>query len=304
MRTERIFKKSFLFSVFVVAFFFAHNAFGSTISGTVYGKQRNPLPDIAVELLNDFGQLRAHTNTESTGRYEFSGLGDGRFTVRVIAFRYDYMDQSESVEINTITSVPGQIGNGFFTQDFYLQPKKGSLVDIEVGVLFAQEVPKEAQKVYDSAVKEIAKKKTDDGINKLREAIKLFPNYYQALSFLGKELFLKGEYAEAARTFLKASEVNPKSPTSLYYLGNSLAKLNYNQAAIIALNQALLIAPASIQILYILGKTESVEGKYNAAEKHLLNAKNFPRLACLKFTGNLPKYMECILKSTEKRQMS
>jgi Tfp pilus assembly protein PilF len=278
MKTEKISIKSLLISVFVGLLLFANSAFGSTISGTVYGKQRNPLPDIAVELLNDLGQLRAHTVTESTGRYEFSGLGDGRFTVRVIAFRYDYMDQSETVEINTITSVPGQIGNGFFIQDFYLQPKKGSLVDIELGVVFAQEVPKEAQKVYELALRELAKKKTDEGIVKLREAIKIFPNYYIALSSLGKELFSKGEYPEAAQVFLKATEINPKSATSLYYLGNSLAKLNYNQAAIVALNQALLIAPSSIQVLYILGKTESVQGKYNEAEKHLVNAKKLSKI--------------------------
>lgn len=278
MRKEKIFNTSFLISVLLMSFFVVQNAFGSTISGTVYGKQRNSLPDIAMELLNDLGQLRGHTTTDSNGRYEFNGLGDGRFTVRAIAFRYDYVDQSESVEINTITSTPGQIGNGFFIQDFYLQPKKGSLTDIEVGVVFVQEVPKEAQKVYAIAVKEIAKKKIDDGIIKLKEAIRIFPDYYNALSYLGKELFLKEEYAEAIPVFLKASEVNPKNPTSLYYLGNSLAKLNYNQAAIVALNQTLLIAPASLQVLYVLGKTEIKEGKYTAAEKHLLDAKKLSKI--------------------------
>lgn len=262
------------FFVFVLAIaFLSPNAFGSTIMGMVYDNQRNPLTDIDVELLDDYYRPLNRTKTSSAGRYEFSGLGDGRFTVRVLAFRHDFKDESALVEISTIISVPGQVGNGFFTQDFYLTPKKGSLLESELGVVFAQDVPKEAERVYQTALKTLSQKSTDSGIAQLREAVKIFPDYYLALHRLGRELYFKGEYGEAAQVSLKASEVNPKSGTSFYYLGNSLAKLNYNKAAIVALNQALALAPSSYQILFALAKTEIAEGMFVQAEKHLLEAK-------------------------------
>jgi hypothetical protein len=251
----------------------AQNAYGSTIMGIVFDNQRHPLADVDVELLDDYYRQINRSRTSASGRYEFGGLADGRYTVRVLAFRYDFNDESAGVEIITITSVPGQVGNTTMTQDFYLTPKKGSLLEKELAVVFAQEVPKEAQQAYEDGVKEIARKKPDEGLLKLREAVKLFPDYYLALHRLGKELFTKGEYGEAAQLFFKASEVNPKSATSFYYLGNSLAKLNYNKAALVALKQALVIAPTSVQVLYVMGKTEIAEGKLLDAETHLVEAK-------------------------------
>jgi tetratricopeptide (TPR) repeat protein len=268
----------FIFVIGIVLL--AHNVQASTIMGIVYDNQRNPLSDVDVELLDDFYRSVNRARTDGNGRYEFGGLKDGRYSVRVLAFRYDFIDETASVEIATITSgVAGQVGNAIIPQDFYLQPKKGSLLEAELAVVFAQAVPKEAEKIYGNALKNLSQKKTDEGIVQLRESIKLFPNYYLALHRLGRELFFKGEYGEAAQMSLKATEVNPKSGTSFYYLGNSLSKLNYNKAAIVALNQALVIAPSSVQVLYVLGKAENLEGKYTDAEKHFLEAKKLSKTA-------------------------
>lgn len=257
--------------------FLSQSTYASTIMGIVYDNQRNALPDVDVELLDDYYRSINRTRTSSNGRYEFGGLADGRYTVRVMAFRYDFMDESQLVEITTITSVPGQIGNTSITQDFYLTPRKGSLLDKELGVVFAQEVPKEAEKFYENAVKDLNRKKTDEGIAGLRQAVQLFPTYYLALNRLGTELFIKGEYGEAAQHFLKAAEINPKSPTSFYYLGNCLSKLNYYKSAIVALKQAQILAPSSTQVLFVLGKTEAGDGQYAEAEKHFLEAKKLSK---------------------------
>lgn len=280
MRPENFIKTIILhrFIVVIGFLFLAQNVFASTITGTVYDNHRNALVDVDVELQDDLSRFVGRAKTSDGGRYEFDALHDGRYTVKVLPFRYDLMETSMEVEITTVSLIPGQESNQFFTQDFYLQPKKGGLGELDVGIVFAQEVPKEAEKVYNSAIKDISKKSNAGGILQLREAVKIFPNYYLALVRLGKELFFKEEYAEAAPMFLKAVEVNPKSAISLYYLGNSLSKLNYYEAATIALNQALVIAPSSVQILYVLGKTESADGKYTAAEKHLLSAKKFSKV--------------------------
>ncbi|MBA3634589.1 MAG: carboxypeptidase regulatory-like domain-containing protein, partial [Acidobacteria bacterium] len=201
--------KKFFFIIFSVAgiLLLLQNVSASTISGTVYDNRRNPLSEVDVELQDQFYRQADRTRTNSSGRYQFGGLNDGNYTVRDLPFRYDQIDQSQYVEITTINVRGGQ-GNTYITQDFYLLPKKGSLADTELGVVFAQEVPKEAEKVYEQAAKNVSKDHKEEGILGLREAVKLFPNYYLALHLLGKELFIKGQYGEAVPILLKAVEVN------------------------------------------------------------------------------------------------
>ncbi len=98
---------------FFVIFFLSLNAFGaSTIQGTVYDKQRNALSDIDVELLNDYYQMTNRVRTDGSGRYQFNGLKDGRYTVRALAFRYDLEDQELPVEIVT-QNIRGGEGTGY-----------------------------------------------------------------------------------------------------------------------------------------------------------------------------------------------
>lgn len=257
---------------------FSQNAAASTIAGIVYDNHRNPLAEVDVELLNEYYQQINRTQTDGSGRYQFAGLSDGRYTVSVLPFRYDLTDQAHPLEINTVNVRGGQ-GNTYLTEDFYLTPKRGSLAAAELGVIFAQEIPTDARKLYEQAVKDFSKLRSDEGMNGLRAAIKIFPTYYLALNELGKKLTIKGDYGEAAPILLKAVEVNPQNPTTLYYLGLSLHKLNYNKPAITALTQAYVLAPASVQVLYVLGKAERMDGKYENAEKHLLQAKKLSKVS-------------------------
>jgi tetratricopeptide (TPR) repeat protein len=272
------------FSLFPIIFFCLLGLFvtgasaASTISGGIFDKQRNPLPNIEVELLNDLYQSRQRTQTDGSGRYQFSGLPDGRYTVRVYAFRYDLQDQDMPVEIVT-QNIRGGEGTGYFQQDFYLLPKKGGLAESEIGVVFAQDVPDAAKKAYERAVKDFASKRYVEGIFGLNESLEIFPNYYLALHRMGKELFLTKRYQEAVPFFLKAGEINPRSAATFYYLGYSLHKLGkeYNKAAVTSLSNALTLAPASMQVLYTLGIVERQEGKYPDAEKHLVQAKKLAK---------------------------
>lgn len=268
----------FLFSAF---FILTQNAFGqSTISGTVYDKQRNSLFDIQVELQNDLYQTISRTKTDGGGRYTFGGLGNGRFFVKVYAFRYDLEDQTLEQEINT-QGIRGGEGSGFFLLDFYLQPRKGGLSDSELSVVFSQNVPPEAKKHYDKGLEFINNKKNKEGILELNEAVKTFPDYFLALYRIGKELFVLKNYKDAVPFFFKAAEINPKSANAFYYLGYSLHNLGkeYNKSSVAALNQALIIAPSSMQVLYILGKVEREEGSFQESEQHLLQAKKLSKVS-------------------------
>lgn len=275
LKSRIIFGVFFLFTLFI----FSQTAVAqSTISGTVYDKQRNSLSDIDIELLNDYYQMIDRTKTDASGRYQFNGLTNGRYSVRVYAFRYDLEDDTQQIEINT-QNIRGGEGVGYFPMDFYLSPKKGGLAESELGVVFAQDIPPEAKKLYDKAIKDLSGKRTDEGLVGLSDAVQIFPEYYDALYRVGRELFIAKRYEEAIPFLLKAIEVNEKSASALYYLGYSLHSLDkkYNKAATTALLKANELAPASIQVLVVLAKVERSEGKFTEAEKHLLQAKKLEK---------------------------
>ncbi len=246
----------------------------SSVQGTVYDKQRNPLPDVDVEILNDNYQSLNRTKTDNTGRYYFGGLSDGRFTIRVLAFRYDLADQDMPIEIQTMT-VRGTEGVSTVVQDFFLQPKKGGLRESEMGVVFAQDIPKAAKDAYDQALKDFASKRDSEGFQGIKKALELFPNYYNALHRFGTELFVRKQYLESAGVFMKAVEINPKSATSFYYLGYDFYNLGdkYNKAARTATKEALSMAPGSLQVLMLMGKIERRDGNFTEAETSYLLAK-------------------------------
>lgn len=264
---------SFLFVSFLAQGVFAT----STLTGRVYDRQRNPLPDIEVELLDDLYRTvtpGGRTRTDGSGRYQFSGLKNGNFTIKVYAFRYDFEDQAVSYEINT-QNIRGGEGSGYFTQDFYLSAKKGGIRDTETGVVFAQDIPAEAKAAYERALEDLVKQRQDEGLASLRKALVLFPDYFLALHRYGIELFNLKQYSESYQVFMKAVAVNPRSATSFYYLGYAFYYLgkDYHKAARTALNEAHTLAPASIQVLWLLGKVERSLGNFADAEKHLLTAK-------------------------------
>lgn len=272
-----------LVSLFFLATFLciAQNIFASsTLTGIVFDKSHNAISNVDVELLNDYYQQRMRTRTDGAGRYSFENLPNARYWVRVSPFWLDLEDQMLPMDVDAQT-IRGGEGSGFFNLDFYLVPKKGGIAEAEAAVVFVQDVPAAAKKLYSKAIDDLANNRTNDGIIGLNAAVQSFPTYFQALSRLGKELFIKGKYLESGQCFMQAVTINPKSASSFYYLGYSLSKLgkDYNKAALAALNQGVFLAPSSSQILFILGKVERAEGNFSEAEKHLLLAKKSSKVS-------------------------
>jgi tetratricopeptide (TPR) repeat protein len=270
----------FVFIGLLLAAFFLVAAPGrasaaNTITGTIYDNLRNPLQDIDVELLDQYYRLLARNKTSSSGRYEFSNLGDGMFYIRVYAFRYDLEDETRQIDLFSVSGIPGQTGSSYNVEDFYLQPRKGGLRERETSVIYAQEVPKEAEKAYKQAVDDFQKKREAEGFANVQEALRIFPTYYQALQLFGRELLVRDRFMDAAQVFMKAVEVNPRSGMSLYYIGLCFSKLgtDYYKAALTALREAAKQAPESASVLFLMGTIERSLGRYQDAEKHLLEAK-------------------------------
>ncbi|MDH3528022.1 MAG: carboxypeptidase regulatory-like domain-containing protein, partial [Acidobacteriota bacterium] len=184
------------------------SASASTIEGFVFDQGRNPLIDVDVELQNENRQIRGRTRTNGIGRYQFGGLADGRYYIKVMPFKYNLKDAVEEVVVDTF-SLTGGFGNDTIQRDFNLESKRGGLADTTTGVVYAQEVPKEAQEFYKQARKSFTDKKQDEGFRTLIKAVDKYPTYFNALTLLGKHLLVRKRYLEAAAMFVRAVEVNP-----------------------------------------------------------------------------------------------
>src|SRR5438309_11578015 len=85
--------------------FSVYAQFGNSISGYVYGLNRQPMGELSVELLDEFGRTVGRTRTNGSGYYAFNGVSAGNFSVRVYTFGTDYEEQENTVnEIVNITS--------------------------------------------------------------------------------------------------------------------------------------------------------------------------------------------------------
>lgn len=264
------------FPLFLVSM--AGGTFAATLSGFVYNKvNRLPLPEVDVELLNENYQSLRRVRTDTSGRYTFSNLVDGKYVVRARPFRYGLQEQEFRVELYSVSITGGSANAGFYTQDFMLSPLRSGLEAAEAGVIFAQDVPKQARQNYEKAVDRFEEKKPEEGTRFLREALTIFPDYYEALVMLGKELVAGRKFPEAAEVFKRASEVNPKSAVSFYYVGYSLHTGNLGNGATEArdaLKKALNLAPSSAEVALLMGKIERSSGNYREAQRYLLKAKN------------------------------
>jgi tetratricopeptide (TPR) repeat protein len=245
----------------------------STIGGFIYDDQRNPLTEIDVELLNENHATRDRIKTNGAGRYEFHNVADGRYYIKVLAFRYNLEDAEQEVIVDTFSITGG--GVSYVPADFYLRRKKGGLGETATGVVFVQEVPVEAESLYKQAMTDLGNKETAEGVKKLIASIQKFPNYYAAAHRLGMEFLKAKQYADAAKMFIRAAEANPKSSVSFYYMGYSLSMIGkeYNRAAIVALEKAQLLANSSFEVSLLIGKIQRQEGNFVESEKALLSAK-------------------------------
>jgi len=297
------------FRIAIVAMFFLFSLSSSAysvnvIAGFVFDKVGQAIPDIDIELLDEYERTvpNGRQKTSPSGRYEFQVNNNGRYFIKVYAFRYDLMDEKREVVVGSITATSTSGGSSYNTEDFYLQPKKGGLRDAELSVIFAQDIPKEAKAAYDDGISKLAKKQTAEGYIQLKKAIDIFPKYFNALYRYGIELMLKNQFQEAAYYFFKAADVNPKSPSSYFNLAICLDTMgpDYRKAALVAIGETLKMAPASAGANLLAGKIERETGDFASSEKHLLQAKKlssppdpqvYKELAQL-YSNNLKKYKE------------
>lgn len=251
------------------------NAFQNrnSITGFVFGESRTPVPNVYVELMNDTYSPITRVRTNESGLYFFRGLTNSTYIIKVLTAGTDYEEQTTSVSFVPISPIAN---SGAMSEqiDFYLRAKKRRNVNNSAapGVLFVQEVPDAAKKLYESGINELADKKEDLGLAKIKQAIEIFPDYFMALERLGNEYLNRGYYQPASVLFTKAVVVNPRSFSSSFGLGLATYRLNQTDEAIKCFRDSVTKSSNSINAHLWLGIALHSKNEISEALDSLLQA--------------------------------
>jgi tetratricopeptide (TPR) repeat protein len=246
----------------------------NSISGVVSDSQYRPINRLRIELLDEVEMRIKQTYTDAGGRYSFNNLSSGTFIVRVNS---DGVYATQSVRVTLYVARAGS-GSHYEQVDIRMktiEETRPSSIPANKGSTFAQEVPENARKAYNRAVKQFEANQIDQAVASLKEALRLFPTYFVALERLGVEQVKAQQYDQARATLLKAKEVNPNGAASLYALGVSHFYLQELTDAAETLRKSLLLAPESANAPlshFYLGLAYWNLGKPAEAEPHLKKA--------------------------------
>ena len=259
----------------------------SSIGGMVFDEQRSPVREVQVELLNDFNSVIQRTRTDGSGRFVFRAISWGRFVIRILPLGTNFEEQTQDVEIAGVGADGRPIADNVQVDIRLKRRRSGGDVDQVTGVLFAQDVPPEAKKSYETAVLDLDSNRPDAGRTGLENAIKAFPNYYAALIKLGLFYIGQQKFENAIEPLTRAVNVNERSFTGWYSLGYSAYSLNKHEAAIVAAQHALELEKNSVNAFFILGLSQRQLKKYEAAEKSLVQAKKLDKGKTSEINWNL-----------------
>jgi tetratricopeptide (TPR) repeat protein len=257
----------------------------SVITGTVFVEAHRPIADIWIELLDDFNSTISRVKTDASGRFTFGNLINGNYRLRVLPYGTDYKEQVQEVTLSSVSAVSGRPGTDRQTIDIYLKRNDRAPVGpFAVGprVVFVQEVPPEAERLYEEGVRLLRDKKEREGFESLKKSLEVFPTYYLALDRLGAEYAMRGNkdrsYWEAARLLLeKAVEVNPSGINSVFGLGWTQYQLGMNGQAVASMERATFLNNKAPDAFLWLGKAQMRVAAVHKAEVALRRANELTK---------------------------
>jgi tetratricopeptide (TPR) repeat protein len=252
----------------------AASSFLNRIEGQVYDPNHRPVQNLYVELLNEVDSVVQRTKTNTAGRFTFTGVPPGRLTVRVLTFGTNFVEQTQEVEI-----VKTRNNNDVNYVDITLRYDKrnrGPEVVMPPGVIFVQEIPAAAKALYVKGVADFDRDQ-DRGVQEVESALDIFPDYFDALNWLGKEYVSRRNYDKAYPYLLRAIDVNQRDASTYYSLSYAFYQMKKYPAALEAARATTVLAPASVEAQLLYGTILRIAEKYPEAETALLKANSLAK---------------------------
>jgi len=238
------------------------SSLGGQIVLSVHGGLKEPL----LVLLDHSGSKKdQRTFTDLRGNFEFRNVPKGSYNIRV------RLEGFESV--NYPVDIPGTPYVFIFLNGSAARGPSalGGNRVVDVRQLTAN-IPKQALKEYEKAVREIKDHNPQRAIERLEKSVKLAPDFYNGHLGLAQEYRKTGRLDAAEQEFIRAFELNPREGTPLIQLGEIYLEKNDFERAAEALSQAIRIEPGSAVAHYALGRARYRLSEYAEAEKAFTRA--------------------------------
>jgi tetratricopeptide (TPR) repeat protein len=207
-------------------------------------------------------------------------MSSGTFKIKVLPVGTNYLEEVRDVQIVNY-NVGNMITSDSVYLDIYLKPDKRQVNTSEPnapGVVFVQNIPSEAQNIYKKAVSQLENSKSADlGLENLKRAVEIFPDYFDALNRLGIEYMRREKYFEALPYLIKAIQINQRSSSSFYALGIAAYNLKQIKEASEAFRATTILNPQSPDAFLQYGKMLRISNNLTQAENVLLKAKELAR---------------------------
>jgi tetratricopeptide (TPR) repeat protein len=173
-------------------------------------------PNAPVRVKLTFNGRPIHeTFTDLSGRFSFPGIGNGTYQLTAEGDGVNFETTTVYADVGAFGAAPQS-----FTQDIQLRPvahKPANQPDVVNA--FTQNVPPAAKQTFDLAVQLANQGKTDEAVEKMRDAIKIFPDYFAAHLQLGTTLLKLEQFNDAIAELDLARQINPKDERAYQAFG-------------------------------------------------------------------------------------
>jgi tetratricopeptide (TPR) repeat protein len=233
------------------------------IVGTVYSPEGVPITTrMRLRLTSPtWGDILS--NTDDRGRFVFSGIGSGTYTITIEEKEYEFVSQQVDIvrERNTVPET--------YTVTIRLRAAANPKSTTKPSVVNAANagVPKKALAFYDNAAKLAREKDYKGAIKELKLAVEEYPSYVSALTLIGILHLRLNEPENADNAFKAALKINPDGYEPLLNRGVALYRLGKFKNAETMFRDALKVKADSAVSYYYLGRTLNKLGKNEDAEK-------------------------------------
>ena len=221
---------------------------GHTIRGKVRNSAGVNLARIMVSLEGGTGGMINQTVTNNEGDFTFVGLNDTSYLITISA--PDYNPTSERVEFVRRVSEndPGEMR----TIEITLVAKEGAALR-RAGVKFIQDVPKEALNAFEQAKKFLSSGRNQEAQAALENAIRLFPDYFDARFMLANEYVSRSLFDEAIKQLNEARRINPKEDRVWFVFGTILMRQGKHAVAARVFSEASNLNPLDPEYPFMRG---------------------------------------------------
>lgn len=206
------------------------------------------------------------SNTDDRGRFVFSGVGSGTYTITIDEKEYEPVMQQVDI-IRERSTVPET-----YTLTIRLRLAVNPKSTTKPSVINAANagVPKKALEFYDKAAKLAREKDYKGAIKELKLAVSEYPSFVNALTLLGILHLRSNEPENANNAFKAALKINPEAYEPLLDRGVALYRLGKFKDAETSFRASLKVKPDSAVSYYYLGRTLNKLSRNEDAEAAFL----------------------------------